>query len=87
MNELSTAELAVHAFLRETIEEVGLALTFSITLHPGEPSLLDVRFRGQDTVLLMQNGGDLLQALKYLATAVSGLEDEVSEPVSFSVCD
>ena len=87
MNELSPAELAVRTFLRETIEAVRLELTFSITTHPGGSPLLEVEFEGEDTVLLMQNGGDLLQALKYFATAVSGLDASRTDPVSILIRD
>ena len=85
MNEPSPAEVAVRSFLRETIHAVRLELTFTVTRHPGEPPLLEVEFSGNDTTLLLQNGGDLLQALKYFATAVSGLDVSQSDPVSISV--
>ncbi|RXH54947.1 hypothetical protein [Granulicella sibirica] len=87
MNELSPAEVAVRGFLRETIEAVRLELTFSITVHPGEPTRLEVVFRGRDTLLLTQNEGDLLQALKYFANAVSGFDENATDRVVLSVRD
>jgi predicted RNA-binding protein Jag len=87
MNELSLAERAVNSFLRSVVEGTRLNLTFTVTVSPDEKPPLSVEFRGRDTALLVERNGDLLESLRYLANAASGMDIETEDVVDVRVAE